>query len=174
MGLVVGTPDRDFFEQNPELEYISEVKSIIKKYGSKKKASPILWAVYLTEDPNSKLYRGMDLEERRAEVAKNYLNNPDFDWGELNEFIRTYPRIALTKEEIFFDIWARKLDEIQAYFKEVNLMDFDEVEKVLKAMNQVPKLLEGYEAMKNKMIASKKTVKTFGGKKESATESGAI
>lgn len=174
MGLVVGTPERDFFEQNPELEYITEVKNFIKKFGGKKKAGRLLWAIYLTEDPNSKLYRGMDIEERRKEVSKNYLNEPDFNWDELKDFISSYPRIALTKEEVFFDIWARKLDEVQVYFKETNLINFDDADKLLKAMNQVPKLLEGYETMKNKMIASQKNVKTFGGKKESASESGLI
>lgn len=173
MSLISGDPNKDFFEQNPEIEYFSEVRAFIKKHG-KKKAGKYLWATYMTEDPNSKLYKGTDLEERRKIVSKNFLNEEDFNWGDIEDCISFYPRIMLTKEEVFFDIWARKLDEIKVYFNTTSIIDFNDVDKLLKAMNQVPKLIEGYEAMKNKMIASQKTTKVHGGKKESASESGAI
>lgn len=174
MSLITGNPNEDIFEQNPELEFITVVKDFIKKIGGKKKASKLLWSIYLTEDPNSKFYKGMDREERRKEVASNYLKEPDFDWGELEYFISLYPRFALSKEEVFFDIWATKLDEIQVYFKSTNITEFEDVEKLLKAMNQIPKILDGYEQMKSKMLLSTKKTKTYGGKQESLGESGEI
>ncbi len=174
VSLISGDPNKDIFEQNPEIEYISYVKDFIKKSGGKKKASKLLWAVYLTEDPSSKLYKGMDIEERRSEVSNNYLNDSDFNWDALEDLISFYPKFALSKEEIFFDIWARKLDEVQVYFKHTNIAEFSDAEKLLKVMAQIPKLLEGYEEMKAKMIVSNKKTKTYGGKQESLSESGVI
>lgn len=172
MGLINGDPGKDIFDQNPELEYISSIKEFIKSKGGKKKASKLLWAVYLTEDPNSKLYRIMDIEERRKEVSENYLGDKDFDWKDLDKICIEYGRIALTKEEIFFTIWSQKLDELQAYLKFTDISS--DPEGIIKIMEKIPKVLEGYEKTKNTMLASKKKGKTYGGKQESLGESGVI
>lgn len=172
MGLISGDPSKDIFDQNPELEYIGSIKNFIKESGSKKKASKLLWAVFMTEDPNSKFYRIMDLEERRKEVSENYLEDVDFDWDSLSEICKEYGRLVLTKEEIFFTIWGQKLDELQAYLKFTDIAS--DPEGILKIMEKIPKVLEGYEKTKNTMLASKKKGRTYGGKQESLSESGAI
>lgn len=172
MSLITGDPSKDIFEQNPELEYIGSIREFIKEHGGKKKASKLLWAVYMTEDPNSKLYRIMDLEERRKEVAENYLLDKKFEWAALDKICLEYGRIALTKEEIFFTIWGQKLDELQAYLKFTDIAS--DPEQIIKIMEKIPKVLQGYEDTKNKMLAAKKKGKTYGGKQESLGESGQI
>ena len=172
MSLIQGDPSKDIFEQNPELEYISYIRDFIKDNKGKKKASKLLWAVYMTEDPNSKLYRVMDLEERRKEIAENYLNEPEFDWSDLDKICRDYGRLVLSKEEVFFTIWGQKIDELQVYLKETNISD--DPDAILKIMEKIPKVIEGYEKTKNAMLASKKKTRVYGGKQESLSESGAI
>lgn len=172
MSLISGDPSKDIFEQNPELEYISAVKDFIKSSGGKKKASKLLWAVYMTEDPNSKLYRIMDIEERRSEVAKNYLNDEKFEWDDLDSICIQYARIALTKEEVFFTIWGQKLDELQVYLKQTDISS--DPEGILKIMEKIPKVVDGYEKTKNAMLAAKKKGRTYGGRQESLSESGNI
>ncbi len=172
MSIITGDPNKDIFEQNPELEYISAVRDFIKKCKKKAKASQLLWAVYLTEDPNSKLYRVMDLDERRREVAENYLHEKDFDWSELDEICLQYGRIALSKEEIFFTIWGQKLDELQVYLKQTDIAS--DPEGIIKIMEKIPKVIEGYEKTKNTMLASKKKGRTYGGKQESLSEQGVL
>lgn len=68
--LVTGDPSVDFFQQNPELEFYPFVAKI--KIDHKKKASDILWALYMAEDPKSKIYHGLDYEERIDVVEKKY------------------------------------------------------------------------------------------------------
>lgn len=172
MGLISGDPNKDIFEQNPEIEYISAVKAFIKKVGGKKKASRLLWAVYLTEDPNSKLYRIMDREERRNEIAANYLNEKDFEWEELDDLCLEYGKIALSKEEIFFTIWGQKIDELQVYLKTTDIAN--NTDQVLKVLEKIPKIVEGYEKTKSEMLASYKKNKTFGKRQESLSETGTI
>ncbi len=172
MSIISGDPNKDIFEQNPELEYISSVRDFIKKQKKKSKASQLLWAIYLTEDPNSRLYRVMDLEERRKEVAENYLKEKDFDWKDLDDMCIQYGRIALTKEEIFFTIWSQKLDELQIYLRQTDIAS--DPEGIIKIMEKIPKVLDGYEKTKNTMLASKKKGKTYGGKQESLGEQGLI
>lgn len=114
----------------------------------------------------------MDLEERRKEVAENYLLDKKFEWADLDKICLEYGRIALTKEEIFFTIWGQKLDELQAYLKFTDIAS--DPEQIIKIMEKIPKVLQGYEDTKNKMLAAKKKGKTYGGKQESLGESGQI
>lgn len=172
MSLITGDPNKDIFEQNPEIEFISGIKEFIKKCGGKKKASKLLWAVYMVEDPNSKLFRIMDREERMSEVAKNFLGDEKFDWSDLDTIISSYGRIALTKEEVFFNIWSQKLDELQAYLKFTDISQ--DPESILKIMEKIPKIIDGYEETKNKFLVSHKKGKVLGGRQESLSESGIL
>lgn len=113
--LVIGDPKESFFKQNPELEFMSPIKRLIRKVG-KKEAGRILWAVYLTEDPNSKFY-SMRRERKREEVAKNYLDDPDFNWDEYESIIQEYPNLAMSVEAKNYkrlnDKFQKMLDEVE-------------------------------------------------------------
>jgi len=172
MSLISGDPSKDIFEQNPEIEYISAIRDFIKKHGGKKKASKLLWACYMVEDPNSRIYKTMDQDERRKEVADNYLKEPKFDWKEFEPFLDDYGRLCLTKEEVFFKIWGQKIDELQVYLKTTDIAE--NTDQVLKVLEKIPKILQGYEDTKKVMIASNKKSKNYGNKVESISESGII
>ena len=97
---ITGDPDRDFFEQNPELKYISEFKQFRAEH---KKPSRLLWAAYFMCDPKSQFYK-IPEDARRVEIAKNYLEDEGFDWSVLKTIEQAWPRLILTKAEINYDI----------------------------------------------------------------------
>lgn len=172
MSIISGDPNKNLFEQNPEIEFISGIKDFIKDIGSREEASKFLWAVYMVDDPKSKLYKIMNEEERMADVAKNYLQKEDFDWNLLSEIRKEYIKISLTKEEKFFTIWGQKIEELQIWLKQTSIIE--NTDQVVKIMKEIPKLVEGYEKVKNEMLAEKRKGRLRGGGKESLSESGAI
>lgn len=166
MKLVTGDPDSDFFEQNPELKYFSQVDSLIAAHG-KAEASRLMWATYLTEDPRSKFYR-MEKGERRREVATYYLRQPDFDWESIKEICDAYSRMSLSKEQVMFKIWADKMDEGIAFVKHLS---FDEDDtKILRILDKIGKLWDTYEKVKNKMIEEEQRDQLRGGASKSFKE----
>lgn len=164
--LVTGNPESNFFEQNPELSVFRDVKQLINEVG-KDRASTIMWAVYLTEDPRSKFYR-MEKEERRNEVATFYLEEPNFNWDEIKELVDAYPRMCLSKEQVMFKIWADKMDEAIAYVKH---LDFDDDDvKILRIMEKVGKMWTTYETVKKKMLEEEGKDQLRGGATKSLKE----
>lgn len=68
--LVSGDPSADFLQQNPELDFWPFVTKI--KIDKEKKVNEILWSLYMVEDPKSKIYHGLNYEERIDVVEKRY------------------------------------------------------------------------------------------------------
>ena len=168
MTLVTGNPEYDFFEQNPELKVVGVFKRLLEEE-TPEFASKVAWAIYLTEDPNSKLYR-MQRELRRAEVAKNFLDNPRFNWGKYDYLINAYGRICLTKEAALFKIWADELDELTAFLKQLSHDDERESRRKVQIMKDMEKIWKSYEAVKAKMIESEKESQLRGGGKLSVRQ----
>ena len=54
--LIQGDPDKNFWEYNKELKFVTPFKKLYDDYGDKE-SSKIMWAIYLTEDPRSRFYR---------------------------------------------------------------------------------------------------------------------
>lgn len=86
--------DHDFFEYNPELRYFDCINRLIKKIGAKE-ASDVMWAVYLTLDPDSKLFASR-LDVRKDLVARNFLKAPDFNWDLYEDILTCYPNISMS------------------------------------------------------------------------------
>ena len=61
---VTGNPEKDFFEQNPEIKYMDIGHEVLKREG-RAKASKVMWAIYQSEDPDSQLYRIPIAEKRK-------------------------------------------------------------------------------------------------------------
>lgn len=109
--------DHDFFEWNPELRYFDCITRLIKNKGSKV-ASDLMWAVYLTLDPDSKFFSER-LEARRKHIAENFLGIPDFDWDSIDYVLACYPEISMSPAKSdYFRVRAlfnRLLDEVEGY-----------------------------------------------------------
>ena len=165
--LVGGNPDSDFFEQNPELQYFHQVKALIKAVG-KERASKLMWAIYLVEDPRSKFYR-MEKESRLKEVAQFYLEEPDFDWeGDIKEVLEAYPRLCLSKAQVMFKIWADKMDEAVAYLKQLNFEEDDT--KIIRIMEKLGKMWDTFDKVKKKMVEEEQRDQLRGGAVKSFKE----
>lgn len=163
--MITGNPENDFFDQNPELRYISEVKKIVQEF-SKKEASQILWAIFLIEDPTSRLYR-MPKEQRIEEVKKNYYN---IDTDRFKELISIYPYLVLSKEQQMFKVHVDKLDELTSYLKNLVLSNPTEFDTSLKILEKLPKIWDGFDKVKRRMIEAEEKTNLRAGAVESARE----
>jgi hypothetical protein len=164
--MVIGNPELNFFDQNPELRYISEIKRAVADY-SDKEASKILWAIYMIEDPNSKLYR-IPKDKRIEEVKKNYY---EIDLDKFKELSKAYSGlISMSKEERMFKVHVDKLDELTSYLQNLTLSAPDEFEKALKILEKLPKIWSGFDTVKTKLIESHEKTTLRAGAVESARE----
>jgi hypothetical protein len=126
---VIGDPELDFFEQNPELRYLP----VFRNYVDRVDGSRILWAVYLTEDVKSKFFRYRHVR-RRELVADNYLNEPDFVWDEHEDLVAAYRMEALTREERNYKKMAEKYDDMVQVVFEQSAETLEEVSKLSTVM----------------------------------------
>jgi len=165
MGLVVGNPENDFFDQNPELLYFSSISKLIQDKG-KKEASRLMWVVYLLEDPNSKFYR-IPREIRIDEVKKNYYN---FKEEDIKDLVTLYTTLTLSKEESLFKIQFDKLEEMTVYLRELKVDDGDDLKKILDISTKLGKMWSNLEVAKKRMLESTDKSTIRAGAKESARE----
>ena len=158
---IVGDPDKDFFDQNPELKYIPEFKQFRAEH---KKPSRLLWAVYFMCDPKSQFYK-IPEEARRQEISRTYLEDENFDWEIVSELEKAWPRLILTKAEINYDIWASKLDQLTVYLKELQFGEHDQL--ILNILDKSEKIWSSFKKVEALM---KKEEKTTGSVEESGLE----
>ena len=150
---IVGNPAEDFFQQNPQVRYFPAVQRLLGDVAKKhedvdKVAGRILWAVYLTEDPDSKYY-SISYDERRKIIAENYLNEPDFEWLDYDYVVKAYPDMCLGLTER----WYKKLaDKFSQMVDVVSTMDsLDDYKEILLMYDKLEKMFKGLEIVENKM-----------------------
>lgn len=154
MHVIEGDPEKDFFEQNPEIKYIPEIKRAIEKFGEKK-AGIYMWAAYMFEDPRSRIYK-VPIDERTEIIHDNYITPKLFDsvpreqlLRELSELRQAYPRLILTKNQILYKGYADKIDEANVYIRSLS---FDtHGDKILSMLEKVTKMWPTYEKISEKM-----------------------
>lgn len=148
---IVGNPELDFFEQNPQVRYYPEIQDMIQKNAAED-ASKIMWAVYLTEDPSSKYY-AIPYEERRKIIAENYLKDPNFQWDSIQKLVSAYPEICLSKTER----WYKKLsDKFEDMVQTVSTMStIDDFKDILTMFDKLEKVFKGLEVVENHMKKEK-------------------
>lgn len=164
MSLVKGNIDLDFFDQNPALKAKSEIKELLRQYPEE--ASKVMWTIYLIEDPASPLYR-IPRNLRIEEVQQTYYN---IDLEKHKTLIDAYARLSMSKEEVMFKVHMDTMDRLTAFLKDLSLDDEKEFNKVVRIMEKLPKMWEGLEKVKQKMIEAEQGTTLKGGAKESARE----
>lgn len=153
MKVIKGTTQDNFFDVNPDVMYYDYVQDIYADYG-REEASKIMWAIYLSEDPNSSFYN-LPKEERRNMIRENYLKKENFDWDEFDMLIKSYRRMFLSKGEAMFKVWMDKMEEMTEW---INEMNFETDGKTLQALmkdvksywDEFEKVQESFDAMKAK------------------------
>lgn len=83
---LLGNAENDFWEQNPELNYIPEIRVAKNEYGIAQ-ASKYAWAIVLMSHPKSKLSR---LDNKVEIIAQQYLQIPEEEFASLlddNDFL---------------------------------------------------------------------------------------
>lgn len=164
---VTGNPDVCFFEQNPELQYITEFKNLIDSKG-KLIAGKILWSIYMIEDPKSKIFR-MSREEKIKEITENYYS--EYDEKKHKNISILYASICLEKEERLYNIHAEKLDELTTYIETLDLQVETEFSRYIRIMDKLPKIWDGLGRVKKTMIERMNKSSIRGGARPSARES---
>ncbi len=165
--LIQGDPDKNFWEYNKELKFVTPFKKLYDDYGDKE-SSKIMWAIYLTEDPRSRFYR-IPREQRTVEVTSNYY--PTFDPSKYQDAVRSYGYLVLSKEENLYKVQYDKMDELTAYLKQLSFDDESEFKKSMQIMGKLAKMWTDLELVKNRMVESSNKTNMKGGAKESARES---
>lgn len=166
MGLIKGNPERDFFDQNPEVAYFEPFAKVKKE---EKNASKICWAIFMREDPNSDFYR-IPENQREEEIKKNYLKDEKFEFEDYKYLIDAWPRYCLEKEEAMFKIWGDKLDQLTQHVRTLDPTIEKEEKRLVTIMEKMTKIWDAYDAVKSRMIESEQKGKIRGGSQESARE----
>lgn len=87
-----------FFEQNPDLAYVPELKALIDYHGIEK-AGKIMWAFWLVSHPESGIF-DQPRDIKRRWVEENFLGwKLDWDSIDLADAWRCFPNLTMTIEE---------------------------------------------------------------------------
>lgn len=165
--LIQGSPDKNFWEFNGELRFLTPFKKLIDEYGDKE-SSLIMWSIYMIEDPRSRFYR-MAKEQRTVEVTNNYY--PAFDPQKYPDAVTSYGYLTLSKEENLFKIQMDKIDELTSYLKQLSFDNEVDFKKSMQIMGKLGKMWTDVELVKSRMIESFNKSNIKGGAKESIRES---
>lgn len=138
---IAGNPAEDFFQQNPQVRYFPAVQRLLGNV-AEDAAGKIMWAVYLTEDPDSKYYP-ISYTERRKIIADNYLKQPEFDWDGISYLVSAYPDMCLGVTERWYKKLADKFGEMVDAISEMDakedykdmVMMYDKLEKMFKGLD---------------------------------------
>lgn len=141
---VQGDPEKDFFEQNPQIKYFPEINKVVKEEGLER-AGKIMWAIYLTEDPSSKFYP-MHLLKKRELVQHIYLEDEEFDWEQYKELIEAYPEYAMSHAKRRYKRLSDKFDDLVH-----RLEDETDVTTLVRMYTNLEKILEGLDKAAKKV-----------------------
>lgn len=169
--MITGNPEQDFFDQNPELKYMTAFAKVQNEL-SKSEASKLMWSVYLLEDPDSKFY-SMPYKDRLAEIQDLY--NPDFNVDDplTKELITIYPRITMSKEKFMYKEQVDAMDALTTHLKTLRTEmteDDKSFNKFIKVMEKLGKMWDGLDTIKQKFVEAESETQMRGGAQESARE----
>lgn len=163
---VTGNPEHDFFEQNPELQYITAFRILIEEKG-KKDASKLMWCIYMIEDPKSKIFR-MPRNEKISEVTQNYY--PKLKEDDILSLGKLYAEYCLEKEEYLYNIQIEKLDQLTTLLQKLSIDIDSDLSKYIRIMDKLPKIWDGLDKVKKNMIDKMNKSGLRGGAQRSSRE----
>lgn len=146
--------EHDFFDYNPELKFIDPIPRLIERVGQMV-ASRVMWAIYLSEDPDSKFY-AMREQEKRYQISKNFLKAIDFDWESYKYVIDAYPDISMSSKKRRFQRLNKKfeqmLDEMEGSDLKTSIPFYSKLEVMYKGLQRAE---TAYEEEKSKTVETR-------------------
>jgi len=144
--------ENNFWKEYPELTIPEGMNDLYTKDKSKDKAtsSQIMWAIHLSENPESKFYNNPD---KRSVLAKSFLKDKDFKWEIYTRVIEEYRATAFSPAEqalVSWDEIMKMRDEsLKEMYKDATEdRDTDELVKLDKMLVATPKMFEDYKRVK--------------------------
>ena len=119
----------DFWQLNFELCYLDPFTEFKDVKGSAK----IMCAIWLAYDPKSSFTNGNIPEAlAKSQVDKNFLKDPDFNWGDYSKYVRAFKDYCRTPIEKSLDDFKRILDERQRTAEDLDWdTDFEKKDKII-------------------------------------------
>lgn len=171
MSVITGNPDFDnFFDKNYELRFIEEFADLIEAEGIER-AGKILWAIWLIEDPDSKLYDlNRDVKEK---AAREYLKLPTFNFNLYVDVTKSFRRNTMGRKKRMYADYVMMMEERHEYMKQLSYdTNFKDKDGLLLNTKKIWDELAKVEAEYIKDQGGDNRV--FGGEEESAAEKGLI
>lgn len=107
-----GTVDDNFWEVNPELNVIGEIKTLREKIGDDDKSSKLMWSLWMLYNYESPL-RTLKFEERLLDICTNYLQDDIYKY---ESFMEWYAEAFKSEEHKMLDKWEKDLKEREEFF----------------------------------------------------------
>lgn len=162
--------EENFWNLNSEIKYMSPFSVLYNSDPTKDKeqSSKLMWVVYLYTDPDSRFSR-MSEDEKRDEIATNYLQDKNFDWNSISNIIDGYRDKLLTKLQKSYLRLLKKLEDRDNFisktpYNEKNAQTLD------KMFANSSAIYEQLSEIENQLNEEKKSGQIKGGRKESLSE----
>ena len=152
---VIGDPDKDFFEQNPQIKLFPFCEAIMNRH--EKAASNVMWSLYVVEDPKSKIYYAMPYSERIELVEKKY--NVNY-LGDCMPYTHQYINACMNPHERNYKLIY---DELQTMLFSLKTQEFFQKQEFITKLPGIYKALDLAEA-KYKQESAEVIQKARGGK----------
>ena len=144
--------ENSFWKTYPELTIPEAMNKFYTedKTKGKVKSSKVMWAIHMSEHPESKFYNNPD---KRNILATSFIKDPKFNWDKIKDIIGEYKATALSPAERALQNW----DEImvlrdksikELYKVAIKDKDTDELVKIDKMMTSTPKMFDDYKKIK--------------------------
>tara|TARA_R110000868_G_scaffold64652_3_gene194180 strand:- start:810 stop:1328 length:519 start_codon:yes stop_codon:yes gene_type:complete len=142
----------NFWKDYPELRIPEAIASLYEKDKSKDKieSSQIMWAIHLSEHPESNFYNNPD---KRDVLAKSFLKDEKFKWESYQKVINEYKATCFTPAEQALVTWDELMKMRDTSLKEMYKAatkdkDTDELVKLDKMLVATPKMFDDYKRVK--------------------------
>jgi len=155
--------DNNFWKEYPELIISDELSTFYTADKSKGKqtSSQIMWAIHLSESPESKYYTHPD---KRNVIASSFLKDKKFKWEIYKEIVIFYRECSLTDAERALSGWNETMrlrdDSIKEMYRNaIKTKDTDELVKLDKMLANTAKMFDDYKKIKQDYEDEKSTKK---------------
>ena len=133
----------NFFDYNPELRHHPVISKYIRKRGEEFTSS-MMWAIYMVEDPDSKLF-SLPLD-KKVEIATKFLGFK-YDYDKYDDLINTYRELLMTKVEAWYSRLVKKFDKMLAELESENDLEksfnyFSKIKPIFSALDDVKKMYD--------------------------------
>lgn len=157
---VGGMPSKNYFEQYPFILYFDYVTELVNFEGEER-ASEVMWAIHMVRDIESPFYKSTpDIEERKRQVARNFLNDVNFNWDEHKVLFENYHRFTCPREE------SRYIELHDIYDKQIMSLRASDSKDTINTLKSLKTILEGLEKAEAAFNKSREARRGVGGRSD--------